>query len=202
MGLKGSKSIVTFLSFQSSVTIVPVYKTSPLGGTSLQSDSLCCAEVIAPKTDWWFTLLLMFEAVPYSSPNILATREIWPRGGHDQRDHACTITSYRLQCLDQLLNLPYLNVLIGLMTIWHFWEASCPRGIIYLNQKTQKSTWIHNYKDKFCKNRKGTEVPKYRIYITQSTKSELYITSKSLLDKWLRIQGYQQPNFVPLWSIL
>jgi hypothetical protein len=30
--------------------------------------------VMAANTDWRLTLLLMFEAVPYSSPNILATQ--------------------------------------------------------------------------------------------------------------------------------
>lgn len=33
MGLKGSKSMFTFFSLPSSVTIVPQYMTNPLGGT-------------------------------------------------------------------------------------------------------------------------------------------------------------------------
>lgn len=33
IGLKGSKSILTFFSLPSSVTIVPQYTTNPLGGT-------------------------------------------------------------------------------------------------------------------------------------------------------------------------
>ncbi len=33
MGLKGSKSMLTFFSLLSSVKIVPVYTTNPLGGT-------------------------------------------------------------------------------------------------------------------------------------------------------------------------
>lgn len=33
IGLKGSKSMLTFFSFPSSVTIVPQYITRPLGGT-------------------------------------------------------------------------------------------------------------------------------------------------------------------------
>lgn len=33
IGLKGSKSILTFFSLPSSVTIVPQYTTKPLGGT-------------------------------------------------------------------------------------------------------------------------------------------------------------------------
>ena len=36
---------------------------------------------MAPSTDRRFTRLLMFEAVPYSSANILATRDIWSLGG-------------------------------------------------------------------------------------------------------------------------
>lgn len=34
IGLNGSKSIFTFFSFPSSVTIVPQYITNPLGGTA------------------------------------------------------------------------------------------------------------------------------------------------------------------------
>jgi len=41
----------------------------------------CCTEVIAPRTDCRFTRLLMLDAVPNSSANILATREIWSLGG-------------------------------------------------------------------------------------------------------------------------
>lgn len=37
IGLKGSKSIFTFFSFPSSVTIVPQYITKPFGGTKMQS---------------------------------------------------------------------------------------------------------------------------------------------------------------------
>lgn len=34
MGLNGSKSMLTFFSFPSSVTMVPQYITKPLGGTT------------------------------------------------------------------------------------------------------------------------------------------------------------------------
>lgn len=34
IGLKGSKSMLTFFSFPSSVTMVPQYTTKPLGGTA------------------------------------------------------------------------------------------------------------------------------------------------------------------------
>jgi len=34
----------------------------------------CCADVMAPRTDKRFTLLLMLEAVPYSSVNIFEIR--------------------------------------------------------------------------------------------------------------------------------
>ena len=37
--------------------------------------------MIAPSTDRRFTLDLMFDAVPNSSANILATLEIWSFGG-------------------------------------------------------------------------------------------------------------------------
>ena len=47
----------------------------------LYSLSLCCTDVMAPRTDNLLTLLLMFEAVPNSSANIFATREIWSFGG-------------------------------------------------------------------------------------------------------------------------
>jgi len=36
---------------------------------------------MAPRTDILFTLLLMLEAVPNSSANILATLDIWSLGG-------------------------------------------------------------------------------------------------------------------------
>ena len=36
---------------------------------------------MAPRTERRLTLLLMLDAVPYSSPNIFATREIWSFGG-------------------------------------------------------------------------------------------------------------------------
>lgn len=42
----------------------------------LYSFNRCCTDVIAPNTDNLFTRLLMFEAVPNSSANILATRDI------------------------------------------------------------------------------------------------------------------------------
>lgn len=80
MVLKGSKSMLTFFSFPSSVRMVPVYSTRPLFGTCrarggasaagglehlgrqlrglqtrmralLYSFSLCCADVMAPSTD-------------------------------------------------------------------------------------------------------------------------------------------------------
>lgn len=38
IGLKGSKSILTFFSFPSSVTIVPQYITRPFGLTTKQKD--------------------------------------------------------------------------------------------------------------------------------------------------------------------
>ncbi len=42
--------------------------------TLLYNLSLCCAEVMAPSTDCLFTLDLMLEAVPNSSPSIFCTR--------------------------------------------------------------------------------------------------------------------------------
>lgn len=47
----------------------------------LYSFSLCCTEVMAPSTESLLTLLLMFDAVPNSSANILATLDIWSFGG-------------------------------------------------------------------------------------------------------------------------
>lgn len=38
IGLKGSKSILTFFSLPSSVTIVPQYTTKPLGGTDKRDE--------------------------------------------------------------------------------------------------------------------------------------------------------------------
>ena len=43
--------------------------------------SRCCTLVMAPSTLRRFTRLLMFDAVPNSSANIFATREIWSLGG-------------------------------------------------------------------------------------------------------------------------
>ncbi|KYN13368.1 hypothetical protein ALC57_14381, partial [Trachymyrmex cornetzi] len=43
--------------------------------------SLCCTDVIAPKTDNLFTRDLMFDAVPNSSASILLTLDIWSFGG-------------------------------------------------------------------------------------------------------------------------
>lgn len=37
IGLNGSKSILTFFSFPSSVTIVPQYITKPFGGTKMNT---------------------------------------------------------------------------------------------------------------------------------------------------------------------
>ena len=45
------------------------------------SFSLCCTDVIAPKTDNLFTRDLMFDAVPNSSASILLTLDIWSFGG-------------------------------------------------------------------------------------------------------------------------
>ena len=45
--------------------------------TLLYSFRRCCAEVMAPSTDCLFTRLLMFDAVPNSSPSIFCTRETW-----------------------------------------------------------------------------------------------------------------------------
>lgn len=47
----------------------------------LYSFSLCCTEVMAPSTESLLTRLLMLEAVPNSSANILATLDIWSLGG-------------------------------------------------------------------------------------------------------------------------
>ena len=47
----------------------------------LYNFNLCCTEVMAPSTDSLLTLLLMFDAVPNSSANILDTRDIWSFGG-------------------------------------------------------------------------------------------------------------------------
>merc|ERR1719411_315112 len=57
--------------------------TSPFGGTLVYSLRRCCTDVIAPSTDSLLTLDLMLEAVPYSSANILDTREMhaWSPGG-------------------------------------------------------------------------------------------------------------------------
>ena len=41
----------------------------------------CCVEVMADKTDRRLTRDLMLDAVPNSSANILAAREIWSFGG-------------------------------------------------------------------------------------------------------------------------
>ena len=81
MGLNGSKSMLTRLSFPSSVRHSPQYMTSPFFGHLLYSLSRCWVDVIAPRTDRRFTRLLMLEAVPYSSESILLTREIWSPGG-------------------------------------------------------------------------------------------------------------------------
>ena len=50
--------------------------TNPFGGTFAYNLSLCCTDVMAPRTDNLFTRDLMFEAVPYSSANIFDTRAI------------------------------------------------------------------------------------------------------------------------------
>jgi len=50
--------------------------TRPLGGTLEKSLRRCCVDVIAPSTDCRFTRDLMLDAVPYSSPSILAAAEI------------------------------------------------------------------------------------------------------------------------------
>ena len=114
IGLKGSKSIVTFFSWPSSVTIVPVYRTRPFGGTLLYSFGLYWAEVMAAKTDWRLTLHSVFEAVPYSSLNILVTRDIYLiTRRHNQWDHTCTIASSRLECLNQLFDL------VSFLTVRH-----------------------------------------------------------------------------------
>lgn len=47
----------------------------------LYNFSLCCTEVMAPSTESLLTRLLMLEAVPNSSANILATLDIWSLGG-------------------------------------------------------------------------------------------------------------------------
>jgi len=56
----------------SSVMTVPQYMTRPFLGHLLYSLSRCCVLVIAPNTDRRLTRDLIFEAVPYSSANILA----------------------------------------------------------------------------------------------------------------------------------
>ena len=44
-------------------------------GTLVYSFNRCCAEVMAARTDSLFTLLLMLDAVPSSSPNIFMARD-------------------------------------------------------------------------------------------------------------------------------
>ena len=81
MALKGSKSMLTFFSFPSSVITVPQYMTSPFFGHLLYSFKRCWVLVIAPRTDRRLTRLLMLEAVPYSSASILLIWLIWVPGG-------------------------------------------------------------------------------------------------------------------------
>ena len=76
IGLNGSKSILTFFSLPSSVTISPQYITKPFVGTLLYNLSLACTDVMALSTDCLLTRDLIFVAVPSSSANIFATRGI------------------------------------------------------------------------------------------------------------------------------
>jgi len=88
-------------------------------------------EVMADKTDSRLTRDLMLEAVPNSSANILAARETWSLGAaaelglqawidgnsltNDERNHWCAVSTRRFETFDQLLDLPYFNILFGLV---------------------------------------------------------------------------------------
>lgn len=67
--------------------------------TLLYSLSLCCAHVMALSTDNLLTLLLMLEAVPYSSPNIFVTRETCNR--------QCDVVTMRTMCSECVLKVYY-----------------------------------------------------------------------------------------------
>jgi len=56
MGLNGSKSIVTFFSLPSSVTIVPVYSTSPFGGTCQRHKKSSEAGRLATLHPWPYSM--------------------------------------------------------------------------------------------------------------------------------------------------
>jgi hypothetical protein len=74
IGLKGSKSIVSFFSLLSSVSTSPQKRIKPFGGVRLYNFKRCWVDVMADKTDNLLTRDLMHEAVPYSSVNILLVR--------------------------------------------------------------------------------------------------------------------------------
>ena len=62
--------------------------------TFVNNFSRCWTDVIAPRTDNLLTLDLIFEAVPYSSANILLTRLIWSPeniGNHNRNLNICTL---------------------------------------------------------------------------------------------------------------
>src|SRR5271170_1964484 len=116
MGLKGSKSMLSFLSLPSSVmtslnTVSAIHKrgrgrrrqypqntTSPLGGTRLYNFNLCWVDVMAPKTDSLFTRDLIFDAVPYSSASSFCTRGIWSLGGMMREIMLVPFLNKRLAC--------------------------------------------------------------------------------------------------------
>jgi hypothetical protein len=60
MGLKGSKSMFTFFSLPSSVTIVPQYMTKPLGGTGKSKKIIKVNQEtsINNNTYLWHTVLI------------------------------------------------------------------------------------------------------------------------------------------------
>jgi len=58
IGLKGSKSMFTFFSLPSSVTIVPQYMTKPLGGTGKSKELLNYQRTKHKYTYLWHTVLI------------------------------------------------------------------------------------------------------------------------------------------------
>ena len=71
MGLNGSKSILTFFSLPSSVTIVPQYITRPFGGT---------AEKFVYKIKFIYKIIYINAAVVDSIPTQYFISLIWLRG--------------------------------------------------------------------------------------------------------------------------
>lgn len=70
---------------------------------------------MAERTDWRFTRLLMFEAVPYSSASILVTRATWSRGG--------IMSEIMLVPLPRALSRPLISFLIFQISM--FLSDSC-----------------------------------------------------------------------------